>query len=101
MHIAIHTNSYNETVTGVRVGYPDAKYNSGEAERVEKSLKLAQCIVNENKKVYHTPSNVKTTTYNFYELNKPECPAVYIEGCFANSAKKDADWWHNNMDAIA
>lgn len=69
--------------------------------RVADSRRLAEAIVAENKKIYHTPSKVIVTTYNFYELNKPDCPAVYIEGCFANSAKKDADWWHDNMDAIA
>ena len=39
--------------------------------------------------------------WDFDELNKPCCPSVYIEGCYANSNKKDAQWWHNNMDAIA
>lgn len=101
VHIAIHTNSFNDVVTGVRIGYPDIAYNKGENARVAESKRLAEAIVAENKKIYHTPSKVITTTYKFYELNKPDCPAVYIEGCFANSAKKDADWWHDNMDAIA
>lgn len=101
VHIAIHTNSFDDVVTGVRIGYPDLAYNKRENERCERSLKLAEAIVAENKKIYHTPSKVKATTYNFYELNVPACPAVYIEGAFANSAKKDADWWHDNMDAIA
>ena len=101
VHIAIHTNSFDDVVTGVRIGYPDIAYNKGENTRVAESKRLAEAIVAENKKIYHTPSKVITTTYNFYELNKPDCPAVYIEGCFANSAKKDADWWHDNMDAIA
>lgn len=101
VHIAIHTNSFDDVVTGVRIGYPDIAYNKGETVRVAESKRLAEAIVAENKKIYHTTSKVITTTYNFYELNKPDCPAVYIEGCFANSAKADADWWHDNMDAIA
>lgn len=101
LHIAIHTNSYDDVVTGVRIGYPAIANNKGEEERCRRSERLAELIVEENKKIYHTPSKVKTTTYNFYELNKPTCAAIYIEGCFANSAKKDGDWWHGNMDAIA
>ena len=101
LHIAIHTNSYDEVVTGIRIGYPAIGNNMDEVERCNASCRLAQEIVKTNKEIYHSPSKVKSCTYNFYELNKPTCPAIYIEGCFANSAKKDGDWWHENMDAIA
>lgn len=101
LHIALHTNSYDEVVTGVRIGYPAIDNNKGENERCNTSYRLAEEIVKTNKEIYHTPSKVKSCTYNFYELNKPTCPAIYIEGCFANSAKKDGDWWHENMDIIA
>ena len=101
LHIAIHTNSYDDVVTGVRIGYPALENNTGENERVAVSKRLAELIVQENKKIYPRPAQCKITTYNFYELNYPKIPAVYIEGCFANSAKADADWWHGNMDAIA
>lgn len=101
LHIAIHTNAASADAMGVRIGYPDIAYNSGESKRVERSRELAELIAEANAKVYHKPSLVKTVTYNFYELNKPDCPAVYIEGCFANTNKKDAEWWHGNMDAIA
>lgn len=101
LHIAIHTNSYDEVVTGVRIGYPAIGNNKGETERCNASYRLAEEIVKTNKEIYHSPSKVKSCTYNFYELNKPTCPAIYIEGCFANSAKKDGDWWHENMDIIA
>lgn len=101
LHIAIHTNAAGASVMGVRIGYPDIAYNSGEKERVAESKRLAELVAQHNARVYHTPSNVKTTTYNFSELNSPTCPAIYIEGCYANTNKKDAEWWHNNMDAIA
>ena len=101
VHMAIHTNSASSGVTGVRIGYPAVSNNRGEEARCERSYLLAYDIAQENKKIYHTPDKVKTCTYNFYELNKPTCTAVYIEGCFANSNKKDAEWWHNNMEAIA
>lgn len=103
LHIAIHTNAASsKSAAGVRIGYPGSSWNKGENERIEVSKKLAEHVANENKKVYWNPSNVKITNgYNFYELNKPTCPAIYIEGCFANSNEKDANWWHENMDAIA
>lgn len=101
LHIAIHTNAAGASVQGVRIGYPDIAYNSGETERVANSKRLAELVAQQNARVYHTPSNVKTTTYNFSELNSPTCPAIYIEGCYANTNKVDAEWWHNNMDAIA
>lgn len=101
VHIAIHTNAAGASVTGVRIGYPDIAYNKGENERIAESKRLAELIVKHNAPVYHTPSKVLTTTYNFGELNSPTCPAVYIEGCYANTNKQDAEWWHGNMDAIA
>lgn len=101
VHLAIHTNSYDDKVVGIRFGYPSLANNPGESARVNSSLRLANELVKTNKEIYHTPSAVKTCNYNFYEINYPTCPAVYIEGCFANSAKKDGDWWHENMDAIA
>lgn len=101
LHIAIHTNAASADAMGVRIGYPDIAYNAGESRRVERSRQLAELIAEANAEVYHKPKLVKTTTYNFYELNKPDCPAVYIEGCFANTNKTDAEWWHGNMDEIA
>lgn len=101
LHIAIHTNAASADAMGVRIGYPDIAYNAGESRRVERSRQLAELIAEANAAVYHKPKLVKTTTYNFYELNKPDCPAVYIEGCFANTNKTDAEWWHGNMDEIA
>lgn len=101
LHIAIHTNSADSYVEGVRIGYPAIANNKGEDERCRRSERLAELVVEENKKIYHTPSKVRTTTYNFYEINKPTCVAIYIEGAFANSNKRDGDWWHGNMDAIA
>lgn len=101
LHIALHTNSYDEKVVGVRIGYPDIEKNEGESARVADSKRLAELMVEENKKIYPNPKKCKITTYNFYELNNPPVPAVYIEGCFANSAPADAEWWHGNMDAIA
>jgi N-acetylmuramoyl-L-alanine amidase len=101
LHIAIHTNAAGASVQGVRIGYPDIAYNSGETERVANSKRLAELVAQHNARVYHTPSNVKTTTYNFSELNSPTCPAIYIEGCYVHTNKVDAEWWHNNMDDIA
>lgn len=101
VHVAIHTNAAGKTVTGVRIGYPDITNNAGEKVRVAESKRLAEMIVRHNAPVYHTPSNVKTTTYNFSELNSPKCPAVYIEACYANTNLQDARWLHDNIEAIA
>lgn len=101
VHIAIHTNAAGKTVTGVRIGYPDITNNAGEKARVDESRRLAEMIVRHNAPVYHTPSNVKTTTYNFSELNSPTCPAIYIEACYANTNLQDARWLHDNIEAIA
>lgn len=102
VHVAIHTNaSESKSAYGIRIGYPQKRYGSV-AERLASSKRLAEHIVAENKKIYYAPGWVSSTNgYNFYELNVPKCPAVYIEGCFANSNLADAKWWHNNMDAIA
>lgn len=101
LHIAIHTNAAGASVMGVRIGYPDIAYNSGEKERVSESKRLAELVATHNARVYHTPSNVKTTTYNFSELNSPTCPAIYIEACYANTNLQDARWLHDNIEAIA
>lgn len=102
VHIAIHTNaSDNPESHGIRIGYPPQRYGSVQ-ERLDASKRLAECVVAESKKIYWHPGWVSSTNgYNFYELNVPTCPAIYIEGCFANSNVKDARWWHDNMDAIA
>lgn len=102
VHIAIHTNaSSSKSAHGVRIGYPQKKTNS-DKKRLERSKKLAEFIVAENKKIYWDAAKVATTDgYNFYELNNPTCPAVYIEGCFANSNLQDAEWWHGKAYEIA
>lgn len=102
VHVAIHTNSSSKTTSyGIRIGYPQKRYGSVQ-ERLDASKRLAECVVAEEKKIYHSPGYVSSTdSYNFTELNVPKCPAIYIEGCFANSNEKDAKWWHENMDAIA
>ncbi len=101
LHIAIHTNSANASVRGVRIGYPAIAKNRGENTRVNRSYKLAERVCDEVAKIYPLPKKIKSCTYNFYELNNPKCPAIYIEGCFANSNAQDAQWWHENTDAIA
>lgn len=102
VHVAIHTNASDKpTSHGVRIGYPQKRYGSDQ-ERIDASKRLADLVVAENKKIYWHPGYVSSTdSWNFYELNVPKCPAIYIEGCFANSNEKDAHWWHDNMDAIA
>lgn len=103
VHVAIHTNaSSNSAAFGVRIGYPGSTCNQGENKRIARSKKLAELVVEENRKIYYKPSYVNITNgYNFYELNKPTCPAIYIEGCYANSNIKDAQWWHENKYEIA
>lgn len=101
LHIALHTNSAGTSVRGVRIGYPMIEKNEGEERRVQRSYKLAECMVKAQKTIYPLPDKVKSCTYNFYELNYPDVPAVYIEGAFANSNEADGRWWHENMDAIA
>ena len=102
VHIAIHTNaSDNSSSHGVRIGYPPKRYGSVQ-ERLDASKRLAECVAAENKKIYWDKGYVTVTdSWSFTELNVPKCPAIYIEGCFANSNEKDAKWWHSNMDAIA
>lgn len=102
VHVAIHTNaSSNPASHGVRIGYPPKRYGSVQ-ERLDASRRLADLVVAENKKIYWDKGYVSSTdSWSFYELNVPKCPAIYIEGCFANSNVQDARWWHNNMDAIA
>ena len=102
VHVAIHTNASSDpSAHGVRIGYPQKRYGSVQS-RLDSSKRLADCVVAENKKIYWKPGWVSSTDgYNFTELNVPKCPAIYIEGCFANSNEKDARWWHENMDIIA
>ena len=102
VHIAIHTNASDKASShGVRIGYPPKRYGSVQ-QRLDASRRLAAQVVAESKKIYYDPGYVTSTdSWSFTELNVPKCPAVYIEGCFANSNEKDARWWHSNMDAIA
>lgn len=101
LHIAIHTNAAGATVQGIRIGYPNIANNAGETARVAESKRLAELVVKTNKAIYHSPDKVLTTTYNYYELNKPDCPAIYIEAAFANTNKQDAEWVHGNIERIA
>jgi hypothetical protein len=100
--VAIHTNASDKPAShGVRIGYPKERYGS-DPQRLAASKRLAECVAAENKKIYWDKGYVTVTnSWDFYELNVPKCPAVYIEGCFANSNERDARWWHDNMDAIA
>lgn len=102
VHVVIHTNASSDpSAHGIRIGYPQKRYGSVQS-RLDASRRLADFVVAENKKIYYQPGWVSSTDgYNFYELNTPRCPAIYIEGCFANSNKADAQWWHNNMKSIA
>ena len=102
VHIAIHTNASNDKgAYGIKIGYPQTKRGSSKA-RIALSKRLADCMAAGQKKIYYAPGRVTVTdAWDFDELSKVQCPAVYIEGCYANSNKKDAEWWHNNMDAIA
>lgn len=96
LHIAIHTNSASASVRGVRIGYP-----KGATTRAARSRALAEYVAAENRKAYPLPDKVKTCTYDFLELNRPTCPALYIEAAFANSNEADARWIHGNIPAIA
>ena len=102
VHIAIHTNaSSDKGAHGIKIGYPQRKQGSTRS-RITESKLLAECIANAQRGIYYAPGRVSVTdAWDFDELSKPNCPAVYIEGCYANSNKQDAQWWHNNMDAIA
>lgn len=101
LHIAIHTNAAGASVRGIRIGYPNIANNAGETARVAESKRLAELVVKTNKAIYPAPDKVVTTTYNYYELNKPDCPAIYIEAAFANTNKQDAEWVHGNIERIA
>lgn len=102
VHIAIHTNaSEDKSAYGIKIGYPQRR--DGDAkERRQASKALAECIAEAQRGIYYAPGRVTVTdAWDFDELSKVQCPAVYIEGCYANSNLKDAQWWHNNMDIIA
>ena len=102
VHIAIHTNaSGDKSAYGIKIGYPQRKAGASRS-RITESKLLAERIAEAQKKIYYAPGRVSVTdAWDFEELSKPDCPCVYIEGCYANSNKKDAAWWHDNMDAIA
>lgn len=102
VHIAIHTNASNDKgAYGIKIGYPQRR--DGESkERRQDSKALAECIAEAQRGIYYAPGRVTVTdAWDFDELSTVKCPAVYIEGCYANSNLQDAQWWHNNMDAIA
>lgn len=102
VHIAIHTNaSEDKSAYGIKIGYPPRR--DGDAkERRQASKALAESIADTQRGIYYAPGRVTVTdAWDFDELSKVQCPAVYIEGCYANSNLKDAQWWHNNMDIIA
>lgn len=96
LHIAIHTNSAAASVRGVRIGYP-----KDDSARAARAYVLAELVADRNRAIYPIPSKVQTCTYDFLELNRPDCPAIYIEAAFANSNAEDARWVHGNVTAIA
>lgn len=102
VHIAIHTNaSEDKSAHGIKIGYPQCKRKKDKG-RVEASKRLAECIADIQRVIYYAPGRVSINgNWDFGELNDPACPAVYIEGCYANSNIDDAEWWHDNMDTIA
>ena len=90
VHYVSHTNAYNGTVRGYRpMIFPGS----------ERGRKLAECIIAERKKIYDQPISLSERS-DLYELRVPDAASYYEEHVFHDNAE-DAQWFHDNMRAIA
>ena len=90
VHYISHTNAFNGTVRGYRpMIYP------GSVE----GKKVAEAIIRERRKIYDQPISLVERS-DLYELRIPAAASYYEEHVFHDN-KADAQWFHDNLRAIA
>ena len=90
VHYVSHTNAFDGTVRGYRpMIFPGS----------ERGRKLAEIMIEERKKIYDQPVNLVERS-DLYELRVPNAASYYEEHVFHDNAE-DAQWFHDNMRAIA
>ena len=89
LHVPIHTNAFNEKVTGTRIMCYDLK---GEGYKASKAVFDALAPITPG-----TSENVKTST--FYEIVHSNAPCVYVEAEF-HDVPEMAKWIIDNTEAI-
>ena len=96
VHIAIHTNANgNPNVRGLQAMYPPARYG----ERTERSKALCKQIADAFRPIYD--AKIWTREYSATETNTCPGAGCYLELGYANTNKADAQWVHENPEAIA
>lgn len=91
LHMPIHTNAYNEKVTG---GTLVMLYKNSAANN-----KAGQAILNAVAKISPGPDYALQYRPELVELNTPKAISVYLEVEF-HDTKTGADWIRNNITAI-
>lgn len=90
VHYVSHTNAFNGTVRGYRpMIYPGSA----------RGKKLAAAIIAQRKKIYDQPISLVERA-DLYELRVPTAASYYEEHVFHDN-KADAQWFHQNLRAIA
>lgn len=89
LHVPIHTNAFNENVSGTRIMCYDLK---GEGYKASKAVFDALAPITPG-----TSENIKTST--FYEIVNSNAPCVYVEVDF-HDVPEVAMWLIDNTEAI-
>ena len=90
LHVPIHTNAYNKSVTGTRTMCYEKK---GEGYKAAQAIHKPLAALTPG-----TSENISAHP-ELYELNTPKAPAVYLEVDFHDVAKI-AKWLIENTEAI-
>lgn len=95
VHYVSHTNASTNSVGGGKVrGYRPIIYAGS-----VKGLQIANCIMHYRKEIYDQPMRLNERT-DLYELRVPKAPSYYEEHIF-HDCPADAEWFHDNMRAVA
>lgn len=90
IHYISHTNAANGSVRGYRpIIYPNSK----------EGMKLAEILMRYRGEIYSSPISLSQRS-DLYELKSTKATAYYEEHVFHDNYK-DAQWFHDNMEAIA
>ncbi len=90
VHYVSHTNAFNGTVRGYRpMIFPGST----------RGRRLAELMIAERRKIYDQPISL-TERSDLYELRVPNAASYYEEHVFHDNIA-DAQWFHNNLRAIA
>lgn len=90
VHYISHTNAFNGEVRGYRpMIWPGS----------ERGKRLAECMIAERAKIYDHPISL-TERDDLYELRVPYAASYYEEHVFHDNTE-DAEWFHDNLRAIA